>query len=154
MQQSTESSVWVYGELMQPLYVGVTSNVDRRLRQHAEKAWWMDVRRIDTRPYPDRDAASEAEAGEIRRLQPKWNINHNGEAAPPKPRIPAQNQSGKRRLVTIRQGADYLGVSEKTIRRYIAAGRLSGFRMGQRLIRIDANELETLMNPIPTVGRF
>ena len=63
---------WIYGEGMTPLYVGVSSDVDRRLRQHAEKAWWVEVRRIDSRPYLSREAANEAEAGEIKRPQRSW----------------------------------------------------------------------------------
>jgi excisionase family DNA binding protein len=38
---------------------------------------------------------------------------------------------------SIRQVAEYLGVDPKTVRRYIAQGRLTAFRMGPRLIRID-----------------
>ena len=57
-----------------------------------------------------------------------------------------------RRLESIPHAADYLGVSPKTIRRYIAAGRLTGYRAGPRLIRVDLNELDAMLRPIPTVG--
>jgi hypothetical protein len=39
--------------------------------------------------------------------------------------------------------------SVRTLRRYIACGRLIGYRIGPRLIRVDMNELETLARPIP-----
>ena len=57
-----------------------------------------------------------------------------------------------RRLESISEAADYLGVSTKTIRRYIASGRLTGYRAGPRLIRVDLNELDAVLRPIPTVG--
>lgn len=49
---------------------------------------------------------------------------------------------------SVQQGADRVGVTPRTIRRWIAAGRLTGYRMGPRLIRIDADELDALMTPI------
>ncbi len=45
--------------------------------------------------------------------------------------------------------AKYIGVSEKTIRRMIAEGQITGYRMGKRLIRVDLDELDELMRPIP-----
>lgn len=45
--------------------------------------------------------------------------------------------------------ADYIGVSEKTIRRMIALGEITGYRMGKRLIRVDLDELDALMKPMP-----
>ena len=41
-------------------------------------------------------------------------------------------------------------VSDKTIRRWIAIGVLSGYRVGPRAVRIDADELEALELRIPT----
>lgn len=58
----------------------------------------------------------------------------------------------KRRLASIQTGADYADVSTKTIRRRISDGTLTGYRMGPRLIRVDLNELDDLLRPIPTVG--
>ena len=47
--------------------------------------------------------------------------------------------------------ADALGCSTKTVRRYIADGRLTGYRMGPRLIRVDMAEVAAMLSPIPTV---
>jgi len=44
-----------------------------------------------------------------------------------------------------------LGCSTRTVRRYIADGRLTGYRMGPRLIRVDMAEVDALLSPIPTV---
>jgi len=54
------------------------------------------------------------------------------------------------RLVSISQAAEYLGVNERTIRRRISDGQLTGYRVGKRLIRVDISELESLLKPIPT----
>jgi len=58
----------------------------------------------------------------------------------------------KRRTATIAVAAEYVPCSPKTIRRRIADGSLTGYRMGPRLIRVDLNELDALMRPIPTAG--
>lgn len=58
--------------------------------------------------------------------------------------------SRRRHPISIAEAADYLGVSTKTIRRYIAAGRLTGYRTGPRLLRVDKTELDALLRPIPT----
>jgi len=51
------------------------------------------------------------------------------------------------------QAADYLGVTDRTIRNYIARGQLKGHRVrGSRLIRLDVADLDALMGLIPTVG--
>lgn len=58
-----------------------------------------------------------------------------------------------RPLLSVDQAADALGCTSRTIRRYISDGRLTGYRVGPRLIRIDAAELDRLLRPIPTAGR-
>jgi len=57
-----------------------------------------------------------------------------------------------RRLESIAGAAEYVGCNSRTIRRYIAAGKLTGYRMGPRLIRVDLAELDALLRPIPTAG--
>jgi excisionase family DNA binding protein len=42
---------------------------------------------------------------------------------------------------TIQQTADYFGVDTKTVRRWIAQGRLIAYRVGPRLIRIDRDSV-------------
>ncbi len=49
---------------------------------------------------------------------------------------------------TIKQAAAWAGVDEKTIRRYIASGRLKAYRVGPRLIRVDRDSLLKLARPI------
>lgn len=57
-----------------------------------------------------------------------------------------------RRLASIDLAAEYAGCNPRTIRRRIADGDLTGYRMGPRLIRVDLNELDAMLRPIPTVG--
>lgn len=57
-----------------------------------------------------------------------------------------------RRLESVESAAEYVDVSTKTIRRWIAAGRVTGYRAGPRLIRVDLNELDAMLRPIPAAG--
>jgi excisionase family DNA binding protein len=57
-----------------------------------------------------------------------------------------------RRLGRITLAAEYLGVSDKTVRRMIASGRLTGYRVGNRIIRVDLDEVEALLRRIPAAG--
>ena len=56
------------------------------------------------------------------------------------------------RYVTLGDAAEYLSVTERTVRNFIARGDLTGYRVGTRAIRIDLRELEALLTPIPTAG--
>lgn len=58
-----------------------------------------------------------------------------------------------RRLASINEAAKHAAVSIKTIRRRVADGTLTGYRMGPRLIRVDLNELDAVLRPIPTAGQ-
>jgi excisionase family DNA binding protein len=49
---------------------------------------------------------------------------------------------------TIKQTADYFGVDVKTVRRWIAQGRLIAYRVGPRLIRVDRASILKLASPI------
>lgn len=57
----------------------------------------------------------------------------------------------KRRYITITEAAEYLQISDRTVRRLIADGELTGYRLGQtgRTIRVDLNEIDQqLMRPM------
>jgi excisionase family DNA binding protein len=58
----------------------------------------------------------------------------------------------ERRLVTIDKAAAYIDANPRTIRRSIAEGRLTGYRFGSRIIRVDLNEVDAALRPIPTVN--
>lgn len=63
---------------------------------------------------------------------------------------PAHISKPPARTASIETAATIAGCSPRTIRRYISQGRLSGYRMGPRLIRVDLAEIEALLSPIPT----
>ena len=50
------------------------------------------------------------------------------------------------------EAAEHLGVTTKTIRRYIARGILPAHRFGPRLIRVRLSDLDALVTPL-TVAR-
>lgn len=62
------------------------------------------------------------------------------------------NPAPSSRLVALKVAADRFDCSERTIRRMISAGELRGFRVGKRLLRVDADELDALARVIPTAG--
>jgi excisionase family DNA binding protein len=62
-----------------------------------------------------------------------------------------RSQILERKLASIQTAAEYADVSTRTIRRRIADGTLTGYRLG-RLIRVDLDELDRALRTIPTVG--
>jgi excisionase family DNA binding protein len=56
------------------------------------------------------------------------------------------------RLIGIPAAADRADVCTRTIRRWIADGRLTGWRTGPKLIKIDVDELDRLIRPVPAAG--
>lgn len=53
----------------------------------------------------------------------------------------------RRRYVKLAEAAEYLQVTDRTIRQMIADGRLTGYRSGNRLVRVDLNEIDAAMKP-------
>jgi excisionase family DNA binding protein len=51
----------------------------------------------------------------------------------------------RRRYITIPDAAEYLQVTTRTIRQMMADGRLTGYRAGSRLVRVDMNEIDDLV---------
>lgn len=57
-----------------------------------------------------------------------------------------QNTStNRRRYGSIADAAEYIGVTPRTIRQMIADGRITGYRNGPRLIRVDLNEIDDVV---------
>jgi len=53
----------------------------------------------------------------------------------------------RRRYVKIAAAAEYLQVTDRTIRQMITDGRLTGYRNGTRVVRVDLNEIDAAMQP-------
>lgn len=52
-----------------------------------------------------------------------------------------------RRYETMQSAAERTGLSVKSIRRRVAEGKLTGYRLGQRIIRLDPAEVDAMFVP-------
>jgi excisionase family DNA binding protein len=59
--------------------------------------------------------------------------------------------SPHRRYASLKDAGLYVGLSQWTIRRRIADGTLTGYRIG-RAIRVDLNEVDDRLVRIPSAG--
>ena len=50
-------------------------------------------------------------------------------------------------MITVAEAAKQLNISELTIRRWISHGHLTAYRLGSKLIRLDANEVDQFATP-------
>lgn len=67
--------------------------------------------------------------------------------------ITATPGTGKhRQLITLQLAAERLQTSQLTVRRLISSGELHGYRIGKRMLRVDAAEVDRLGEQIPTGG--
>jgi excisionase family DNA binding protein len=56
----------------------------------------------------------------------------------------------RRTYVTQAQAAEHLQVTDRTIRRYISEGLITGYRLpGGRAVRVDLDECERVLTRIP-----
>ena len=56
------------------------------------------------------------------------------------------------KMVSIAAAAEHDGVSQQTVRRWIASGKITAHRIEPRLIRIDLDEIEAkIIHTVPTV---
>jgi excisionase family DNA binding protein len=56
------------------------------------------------------------------------------------------------KTVSIAAAAEHYGVSRQTVRRWIAGGKITAYRVEPRLIRVDLDEIEAkIIHPVPTV---
>ena len=56
----------------------------------------------------------------------------------------------RRTYESLAEAAARTGVSVRTLRRRVAEGRLTAYRCGPRLLRVDTEEVDALMKPVPT----
>jgi excisionase family DNA binding protein len=75
--------------------------------------------------------------------------NHTDPASAPS----GPNRAARRRTITqeyigIPDAAIYLGVAEKTIRRFIRDDKLRAYRLGDRVIKLRLEDVEALLVPI------
>lgn len=60
----------------------------------------------------------------------------------------AATTRAQRRHPGLIEAAEMAGVHKATMRRWIIEGRVRGYRVGPRLIKVDIDDLEALLKPI------
>jgi len=60
------------------------------------------------------------------------------------------SQTSRRQYESVGDAAARVGVSTKTVRRWIASGQLAGYRMGSRLLRVDPDDVDRMLTLIPS----
>jgi excisionase family DNA binding protein len=55
-------------------------------------------------------------------------------------------------LITVEDVATRWKVHPRTVRRRIASGDLTAYRVGPHLIRLDSDEVDAMLRPIPAAG--
>lgn len=58
----------------------------------------------------------------------------------------------RRELLSLTEAARYANLSVGTLRRYIADGRLPGYRVGPKLMKVDLADLDALTSPMSRRG--
>lgn len=58
----------------------------------------------------------------------------------------------RKKNMKLSDAAEWYGVSERTLRRRIAEGKLPAYRVGPRSIRVAAEDVEALATRIPTAS--
>ena len=53
------------------------------------------------------------------------------------------------RLMGIAEAAEYANVHPSTLRRRIADGQLPAYRVGPKLLKVDIEDVEALIRPVP-----
>jgi excisionase family DNA binding protein len=84
----------------------------------------------------------------------RTDLGLEGRTRPTGPPLTQEHPNGltastTRRLVSIAEAAEILGVSTKSVRRYIAAGDLDAVRLGRRTIRIKAESIDRMIDAHP-----
>ena len=62
------------------------------------------------------------------------------------------DQPRKHDLATIKEAADYLRETDRSVRRRISEGQLRAFKVGTKRVVIAWADVEALLVPITTVG--
>ncbi len=55
--------------------------------------------------------------------------------------------NSSRPYLSIGQTADYLGLTDRTVRQMVSDGRLTAYRLGPRVVRLRREEIDAAMQP-------
>jgi excisionase family DNA binding protein len=64
---------------------------------------------------------------------------------------PSRRTTPPRGLVRLDTAAEQFDCSVRTIRRMIASGAITGYRVGPRMLRVDLQEIDAVVRRVPTV---
>jgi len=67
---------------------------------------------------------------------------------------PDPKHDEQRRFIRQEAAAERWDVSIDTIRRLISTGKITGYRLNNRIIRVDMAEVDAAFRTIPTVGNL
>lgn len=62
------------------------------------------------------------------------------------------SQEQQRELISLVLAAKKANCSPRTVRRWIATGVIPGYRVGPRLVRVDAADIDGIARQIPAAG--
>jgi excisionase family DNA binding protein len=66
--------------------------------------------------------------------------------------MPHKSQQPARRYASVKTIAEIYDVDPRTVRRWISEGRITGYKIGAMLVKVDLNEVEEkIVRVIPTV---
>lgn len=54
------------------------------------------------------------------------------------------------RFISLAEAAEYLSVTDRTVRNFIARGDLPAYRIGSRALRINRDDLDRIITPVTT----
>lgn len=117
------------------LYVGMSSDVDRRLAAHRSQslAWWGQVAYVSVSEPMNRAAARRAEREQIAASFPRFNKQY-------------RTVNPARALLTTVQVAAEMGVTAQTARRWIEFGQLRAIRLPSGVWRVRRDDLDALLS--------
>jgi excisionase family DNA binding protein len=66
--------------------------------------------------------------------------------------MPRKSQQPDRRYASVKTAAEIYDVDPRTVRRWISEGRITGYKIGAMLVKVDLNEVEEkIVRVIPAV---
>jgi excisionase family DNA binding protein len=66
--------------------------------------------------------------------------------------MPRKSQQPARRYASVNTAAEIYDVNPRTVRRWISEGRITGYKIGAMLVKVDLNEVEEkIVRVIPAV---
>ena len=68
------------------------------------------------------------------------------------PRVAKPPGTTPGQLAGIGKAANLVDVCERTVRRWIADGLITGYRVGPKLLKVDLAEIDALVRPVPTAA--